>query len=150
MLGPAIVVVAGAATTWLAIASNDGLVSDDYYKRGLAINRTIERTARADALGLGAVVDVSANGVAQVSLTSAGGEAAAGPETVRLLVTHPTRAGFDVQATLPRVAPGRYAGRVAAPAPGRWRVIVESEGWRLPAVEIDGPIDAVRLGLAAH
>ena len=41
MMGPAIVIVAGFYTLWLAIQSNDGLVADDYYKRGLAINQTL-------------------------------------------------------------------------------------------------------------
>jgi hypothetical protein len=35
-----IVIVAGAVTVWLAVVSNDGLVTDDYYKQGLAVNQT--------------------------------------------------------------------------------------------------------------
>ena len=46
MLGPAIVVVAGIVTAVIAIETDDGLVTDDYYKRGLAINQTLERAAR--------------------------------------------------------------------------------------------------------
>ena len=45
--GPAIVVVASFATLWLAASSDDGVIADDYYKRGLLINREIDRTARA-------------------------------------------------------------------------------------------------------
>lgn len=145
MLGPATAVLAGGATAWLAIASDDGLVSDDYYKRGLAINRTIERTARAEALGIHAVVDVSDNGVAQVTLASDDERALADTRELRLTLSHPTRAGFDIHATLTRVAPGRYAGAIAAPSPGRWRVIVEGDRWRLPAVEIDGRVEAISL-----
>jgi hypothetical protein len=145
MIAPATAVLGGIATTWLAIASDDGLVADDYYKRGLAINRTIERTARAEALGLRAIVDVSRNGVAQVTLTGASEDAIEQATTVRLVLSHPTRAGFDAQATLSRVSAGRYAGTIAVPPPGRWRVIVESESWRLPAVEVDGRIDGVEL-----
>ena len=33
MAGPATVLVAGAATTWIAFASADGLVAEDYYKQ---------------------------------------------------------------------------------------------------------------------
>ena len=43
MSGPAAVIVAGAVTTWMAFASADGLVADDYYKRGLAINAVLKR-----------------------------------------------------------------------------------------------------------
>ena len=39
MSGPAIVVVAGIYTAYLAIVSNDGLVDDDYYKQGLAVSQ---------------------------------------------------------------------------------------------------------------
>ena len=40
---PATAVVAGIITLWLAVSSADGLVAEDYYKQGLAINRVIER-----------------------------------------------------------------------------------------------------------
>ena len=59
MLGPAVVVVAGIYTTVLAFSSNDGLVSDDYYKEGLAINRTLKRDQQAVALGISANVQFS-------------------------------------------------------------------------------------------
>ena len=41
MAGPAIVVVAGFLTLGFAIQSFDGLVADDYYKEGKAINMTL-------------------------------------------------------------------------------------------------------------
>ena len=50
MAGPAIVIVAGFATAWLAIISNDGLVTDDYYKQGLAINQRLQRDHHASDL----------------------------------------------------------------------------------------------------
>ena len=68
MLGPAIVVVAGIVTAVIAIETDDGLVADDYYKRGLAINQTLERAARTAALGLTATVDIAADGVVVVVL----------------------------------------------------------------------------------
>lgn len=43
--GPAIVVVAGFATLWLAIRTPDPVVADDYYKRGIEINRTLPDAA---------------------------------------------------------------------------------------------------------
>src|SRR5690606_30434138 len=54
--GPAVVVLAGVITTVLAVRSSDGVVADDYYKQGLGINRTLERDARAQALGIAATV----------------------------------------------------------------------------------------------
>ncbi|MFO1317765.1 MAG: FixH family protein [Burkholderiales bacterium] len=144
MAGPGIVVVAGFATLWLAIASDDGLVADDYYKRGLAINRTLERTQRAAALGLEAVVDVDAAGAARVTLVSSA-ERAAMPTAVRLTVVHPTRAGQDRRADLV-VGPDRaYVGRIEPLPAGRWLVSVETDDWRLPPVETAGGVRGVRV-----
>ena len=40
--GPAIVVVAGFVTLWLAIRTPDPVVANDYYRRGVEINKTLE------------------------------------------------------------------------------------------------------------
>jgi hypothetical protein len=39
--GPAIVVVAGFATLWLAIRTPDPVVAEDYYRQGVEINKTL-------------------------------------------------------------------------------------------------------------
>lgn len=52
MAGPGIVVIAGTITAYLAVVSNDGLVVDDYYKQGLAVNQVMERNQRAEQIGL--------------------------------------------------------------------------------------------------
>jgi hypothetical protein len=39
--GPAVVVVAGFFTLWLALAYPETLVSEDYYRRGVQINREL-------------------------------------------------------------------------------------------------------------
>ena len=54
MSGPATVLVAGAATMWIAFASADGVVAGDYYKRGLAINQDLQREQRAEQRSIGA------------------------------------------------------------------------------------------------
>ena len=147
--GPGIVVVAGFVTLWLAIASDDGLVADDYYKRGLAINRVLERTQRAAALGLSAAVDVDAGGAARVTLASTSRDPAAAPTAIRLVIVHPTRAGLDRRADLVRGPEGVYVGRVAPMAPGRWLVSVETDEWRMPVTEVSPDVRDVRLSAAA-
>ncbi len=149
MAGPAIVVVAGFVTLWLAIASNDGLVADDYYKRGLGINRTLERSERAAALGLEAIVDLDASGAAQVVLTATVPGIEAAPALVRLLLLHPTRAGADRRIDLARGPDGVYRGSAGVLPAGRWRVGVETDDWRLPTVEIEGALRAVRITATA-
>lgn len=45
--GPAIVVVAGFITLWIAISRPDPVVDDDYYQRGLNINETLRQSDRS-------------------------------------------------------------------------------------------------------
>jgi hypothetical protein len=145
MLGPAIVVVAGIATLGLAIRSDDGLVAEDYYKQGLAINTSIERGERAASLGLAATVDVGEDGYLRVRLESASADPVATPPSLRVVVAHPTRAGADVRAMVVRTPDGSYAGRVPPLERGRWQLYVESDAWRLQSVPIDGAARGIRL-----
>ena len=55
---PLAAVVGGFVTLYLAIVSYDGLIVDDYYKRGLEINRVLDRERQAQALGLDLTVVV--------------------------------------------------------------------------------------------
>ena len=135
--GPAVVVVAALATAWIALASDDGLVADDYYKRGLAINKVLEREARAEAIDAGALVSIAADGAVRVELSDADG--AAPPASLRLRLVHPTRAGHDATVTLERTRDGAYTGRVSALVPGRWLVGIDADTWRLPSVESVAP-----------
>ena len=48
--GPAAVVLAGIATVWIALASPEILVAEDYYRRGVEINKTLAEAERAKAL----------------------------------------------------------------------------------------------------
>lgn len=132
MAGPATVIVAGAITIWLAVVSFDGLVVDDYYKRGLAINQTIARSDRAHTLGLSGDFSVDP-GTGAVDVRVEGGGGATTPATLRLALVFATRAGHDQSLTLTRTSAGRYAGRAGALGPGRWQLLVEdAEGtWRL-------------------
>lgn len=45
--GPAIVVVAGFVTLWLAVSSPDPVVAEDYYQQGIEINKTLGDKARS-------------------------------------------------------------------------------------------------------
>ena len=45
--GPAAVVVAGFATLYLAIATPDPVVAEDYYRKGIEINKTLAERDRA-------------------------------------------------------------------------------------------------------
>ena len=130
MLGPATVVVAGAITITLAIRSNDGLVADDYYKQGLAINRVIARQDRASELKASAQVLFNEER-RRVRVMLAPGVTP--PPTLRLALFHGARASDDQSIVLGAVAPGIYEGALREPPPGRWQLRLEdAEGtWRI-------------------
>ena len=46
--GPAVVVVAGFTTAWIALKSPDPVVEADYYRRGIEINRTLAARDKAN------------------------------------------------------------------------------------------------------
>jgi len=129
MAGPAVVVMAGIVTAWIAIATHDGLVADDYYKQGLAVNQKLARNDAAASLQFEARLRITSE-QAEVRLVSRAG--AELPPRLRLTLAHPTRKGED-QALLLSGEKGVYAGRVGALGSGRWHVIVEDEAatWRL-------------------
>jgi uncharacterized protein len=124
--GPATVLVAGAATMWIAFASADGVVAGDYYKRGLAINQDLQREKRAEQSAIGADVTLPAGRI-RVRLSGAAPEALFGH------LVHATRAGHDQRVRLAKVAPGLYETEMPALPAGRWRIVLEDprREWRL-------------------
>ena len=140
MAGPAIVVVASLVSAWLAIRSDDGLVIDDYYRQGLAINLTLSRRDAAARLGMQAEVHL-ADGRIRVLLAGAAGR---GALTLRLV--HPTRGGMDQSVNLAAVQPGVYEGRLLPLMPGRWHVVLEAHDWRLAGDWMLPAAEALTLG----
>src|SRR4051812_6696391 len=59
MAGPAAVLVAGGFTIWIAFSTSDGLVVQDYYKQGLAVNKVLAREENAKRLGMTAGITLS-------------------------------------------------------------------------------------------
>lgn len=130
---PAATALAGIVTIALAAVSFDGVVADDYYREGLAINRTLARDTQASALGLRASVQFNPEG-SRVRVTVS--PRPAGASAVWLRVIHPSRAGVDQRVALAETAPGLYEGALERPLEtGRWRLVIEDadERWRLAA-----------------
>jgi hypothetical protein len=125
MAPPAAAVLAGIATAWIAVASADGLVAEDYYKQGLAINQVIAREERARQLGIAAQLEVRDG---RISVRLQGAQ----PEALFVHLVHRTRAGFDQRL---RLAPAgsRYEAEVAPLARGAWRAFIEDPrgDWRI-------------------
>ena len=131
MAGPAIVVVAGLATTVIAVVSFDGMVADDYYKQGLGINRLIEREENARTLGISGSVQFSEDHTRVRVVLGPGPR----PASLRLALVHPTLPAEDQTIALASTAPGVYEGAMRAPRRGRLHLRLEdAEGhWRLAA-----------------
>jgi hypothetical protein len=126
MSGPAIVIVAGVITTWIAFATADGLVADDYYKRGLGVNAVLKREQAATQRGITARVE-RADGQVRVRLLGAE------PPVLFLDLAHATRSGFDVRLRLERAPDGGYTAVLPPLAAGSWRAIVDDPRgeWRV-------------------
>ena len=125
-------VIMGGILLTLAVWSDDGLVTDDYYKKGLQINRTLERDALAASYEIAGEIMLGAPGAA-VEVSLAGNARFQAPEIVHLRLFHATRSGLDRDLQLRRVAAGRYVASGPRLEPGAWHVQLDADGWRLKA-----------------
>ena len=123
---PALTIVAGLLTWWIAAQRADSNVAEDWYKRGLTINRSLERETRAQALGLRAELVLAGEHDLRLRLS---GDAA--PPSLTVLLTHPIRAEQDRRLTLERQPDGGYRTVDPAVAAGTWGVAIEADDWRL-------------------
>ena len=133
MAGPAIVVIAGIYTMALAIRSDDGLVAEDYYRRGLAINQVLAREELARVQNIAALVDFAGSKVRIVMSADT-----VLPPTLRLRIVHPTRAGEDRDLLLVAQGGSIYTGDWPSLSHEARRLILEDPAgtWR-----IDGDLD---------
>lgn len=128
---PATAVIAGIATIILAVQSDDGLVKDNYYKAGLAINQTLELKQKARELNLSA--NVNLDKLTQTITLKLAGEISK-PPRLTMQFAHATRANNDQTVTL-FLSPDKrsYTGRIKKTKSGNWITILEPEkkDWRL-------------------
>ena len=125
---PLSVVIASAYTIYLANQSADSLVTDHYYKRGLAVGGDIHREHYAMRLHLQGNMGLE-KGVLMLVLNQG-----ADVDTVRLRLRHPRDSQRDVDIDLHKIAPGRYQAFAPPLEPVRYRVHVETREWRLAGV----------------
>ncbi|MGL4767692.1 MAG: FixH family protein [Formosimonas sp.] len=136
---PAIVVVACFVTLYLAIVSDDGVVSDDYYKEGLAINQDLRRDKQARAYELKASLTLHDK---QAELHLSGTPAANAALTgmpIKLVLQNMGLPAQDQTLTLvPSEKAGVWRTTLTQTAPkGVWHIRLESGDWRLSR-KIDG------------
>ena len=125
---PLAAVIGGIITIYLAIESDDGLVTDDYYKRGLEVNKTLQRDNIAAILDLKADVSFSEN---KVNIKLQGNDKFDPPESVHASFLHPTKKGMDREANLLKTTNNDYVATMKQLPAGRWYLLIEAQDWRL-------------------
>lgn len=131
MSGPFIVVVAALTTAWIAVKTDDGLVTADYYKKGLAINQTLISSEQARKAGLAAGIRIAGHGLSiRLQATD---PAFALPSLLLVSISHPTRAGLDQTFQLTRAGDMYSSDTINLPVSGHWLVLLEDDKktWRL-------------------
>lgn len=126
---PMTAVVGGMITIYLAVTTSDGLVVDDYYKRGKAINMDLARDSAAARHHLKASVDIDLrDNRVQLLLERATGEL---PEALTFSLLHSTQPGHDQVIILQHDGAGIYSGSVDEVTRGKWYLQLEADDWRL-------------------
>ena len=129
---PATAVIAGIATIIIAVKTDDGLVNDNYYKAGLAINQTLGRKQKAHELNLEA--NVNWDKLTQTVTLILTGKLSELPPRLDMFLAHATRANNDQSVKL-FLSPNKksYTGRVETVKTGSWILILEPEdqAWRI-------------------
>jgi hypothetical protein len=128
-------VVMGLLTAYLAVESSTGLVVDDYYEKGKAINLDLARDTAAKNYQLSCELDINfSKRVLQARLHT--GNLPARPETLKLGLYHATRKGFDEVLTLTPTADGTYQASIPPLVPGHWYLELSDGDWRLSGSHI--------------
>ncbi|MFY0991316.1 FixH family protein [Halomonas sp. C05BenzN] len=117
---------------FLAIRSADGMVQEDYYEHGRAINMVLAKQQRAADLGLSARLRLDPL-TSDVVLDLEGSERH--PERLDFELIFPTQDDRDIELTLEHVRGGRYLGQAPDNLHYRWYLQLQPTGdspeWRL-------------------
>jgi len=115
---------------YMAITTENSLVSDNYYKDGLAINQSLSMDHKATDLHLNA--ELSFFESARVSLRL-NGDLAEAPSFLTLKLLHPTLDGQDIEIKLLPEPSGAFSALLEKPLQGKWYidVIAQDATWRL-------------------
>lgn len=128
---PLSAVLVGSIMLTLSIRTFDGLVEDDYYKKGKEINQLLARDDFALENGISADVSIDdQTGIIVVDLKNT--LTYVFPEQMGLSLLHPTRSKKDIKLLLSKGPDGRYYSELLQPlTDGRWYFRVSEPNWRL-------------------
>ena len=142
---PVLAVIASFATYFIAANNTDTLVNAGYMKEGLAPIKDTAKEARAESLAIEANLEL-ASGQARINLT---GRFENLPDSLVLLLIHPTDDGQDTRIVLTSAAPGQYVAPMLVEGhAGKRQWIIEpvNQDWRMTG-ELSLPLNGtLKLG----
>ena len=112
------------------LETDDGLVVDDYYKEGLAINEDKQLVRKAAALEISAELSLDENGIVQARLP----EQVAALPFLMLTLTHPGDASKDLELPLANVGNALFTSKDPITGTGiNWHVLITppDTDWKL-------------------
>jgi uncharacterized protein len=133
---PLSAVIMGVVMIWLAVDTDDGLVADDYYKQGMAINDVIILDTRAAELKLNATIEFKPSDKV-IRLKFDKGLLERYPDKLRLKFQHATRANSDIEVIMSHGLDDQYIGHLdKVISEGVWYFEVDNKGmaadeWKL-------------------
>lgn len=131
MLGPVLVIIAGAYTCYLALTRPDAVVVDNYYIQGNAINQDLRRDLAAATLGLRATLRYDPASVRLAATLEGFGQPLS--STLRVHLVHLTQPEKGIVQTLAPDTAGNLTASLPMLEQTRWRVLIENPArdWRL-------------------
>ncbi len=143
---PALAVIASFITLWIAVEWGDTLVSDDYYKQGLGINRDMARDLKATQAGITGEIRLTGQ-ILTVRLSNNELVAHENTQPVLLLV-HPFNAALDQRLLLVKIGDNLWQASTTELISEKihWQISVETNTWRVLTYSTLTPGTAVQLG----
>ncbi|MDR5894125.1 FixH family protein [Halomonas mongoliensis] len=139
-------ITASSTLAVMAVRTADGMVQEDYYEHGRAINMVLAKQERAAELGLTASLRIDPL-TSDVVLDLEGGESF--PEKLDFELIFPTQDDRDIELVLEHVRDGRYLGQAPDNLRYRWYLqlqpSVDEPEWRLVGEARFPDEEAVRL-----
>ncbi len=106
---PLSAVIVGSFFIYLSIVTDDGLVADDYYKQGMAINKVIARDQLATELGLAAGIEID-DKTGYIKVDFRPGRMQEVPLQLALVLRHATQQQQDNHVVLDRGIDNQFIG----------------------------------------
>jgi len=126
---PFISMILGGMIIYLAVTTENSMVSDDYYKEGKAINQSLKKSNMARQLNLVAGLSIDGDTVRVIFKQALPPDSAA----IKLDFFHATLEEKDFFVMLTQNAEGGFSGVLPGEVDGKWRLTLTpfDESWKI-------------------